>query len=119
VVQGERLVQILIDGRHENARATQYPDTPFLNFDEFVRDIQDICGGILVTRRICQYWEHTELRAHVERYMGGAGDCEHGSVYCGQIGGRIRTIKSAREVIEDMIAQAGAVVESFPYLLRA
>jgi enoyl-[acyl-carrier protein] reductase II len=47
------------------------------------------------------------------------GDCEDGSVYCGQIGGRIGTIKSARAVIEDVIAEARAVVESFPSLLRA
>ncbi len=47
------------------------------------------------------------------------GDCEDGSVYCGQIGGNIRTIKSAREVIEEVIAEARAVVESFPSLAQA
>jgi enoyl-[acyl-carrier protein] reductase II len=47
------------------------------------------------------------------------GDCEDGSVYCGQIGGSIRTIKSAREVIEEVIAEARAVVESFPSLVQA
>jgi len=43
------------------------------NFHEFVRDIQDICGGILVTQPTYQDWEHVELRPYLERYMGGAG----------------------------------------------
>lgn len=43
------------------------------NFHEFVRDIQDICGGILVTQPTYQDWEHEELKPHLERYMGGAG----------------------------------------------
>jgi enoyl-[acyl-carrier protein] reductase II len=47
------------------------------------------------------------------------GDCEDGSVYCGQIGGHIRTIKSAREVIEDVIAEATVVVQSFSSLVWA
>ena len=57
-----------------NANAAEYPDTPFLNFYEFVRDIQDICGGILVTQPTYQDWEHTDLKPYLERYMGGAGD---------------------------------------------
>jgi 4-hydroxybutyryl-CoA dehydratase/vinylacetyl-CoA-Delta-isomerase len=44
------------------------------NFHEFVRDIQDICGGILVTQPTYQDWEHMELKPYLERYMGGAGD---------------------------------------------
>ncbi len=47
------------------------------------------------------------------------GDCEDGSVYCGQIAGSIRTIKSVREVIEEMIAEARTVAESFPSLVQA
>jgi len=43
------------------------------NFHEFVRDIQDICGGLLVTQPTYQDWEHAELKPHLERYMGGAG----------------------------------------------
>jgi enoyl-[acyl-carrier protein] reductase II len=41
------------------------------------------------------------------------GDCEEGSLYCGQIGGHIKKIKSAKEVIDDIISEAGKVVESF------
>jgi enoyl-[acyl-carrier protein] reductase II len=41
------------------------------------------------------------------------GDIEDGSVYCGQIGGLIREIKSVQEVIDDLIEEARKVVESF------
>jgi enoyl-[acyl-carrier protein] reductase II len=41
------------------------------------------------------------------------GDIEDGSVYCGQIGGIIREIKSVQEVIDDLIEEARKVVESF------
>ena len=44
------------------------------NFHEFIRDIQDICGGILVTQPTYQDWQRDELRPYLERYMGGAGD---------------------------------------------
>lgn len=40
------------------------------------------------------------------------GDCEEGSLYCGQIGGHIKEIKSAKQVIDDLIAEASAIVES-------
>jgi 4-hydroxybutyryl-CoA dehydratase/vinylacetyl-CoA-Delta-isomerase len=43
------------------------------NFHEFVRGIQDICGGILVTQPTYQDWKRDELRPYLERYMGGAG----------------------------------------------
>jgi len=43
------------------------------NFHEFVRDIQDICGGLLVTQPTYQDWEHAELKPYLERYLGGAG----------------------------------------------
>lgn len=38
------------------------------------------------------------------------GDVEEGSVYCGQIGGMIRELKSVKEVIDDIIAEAEAIV---------
>ncbi len=43
------------------------------NFHEFIRDIQDICGGILVTQPTYQDWQREELRPYLEKYMGGAG----------------------------------------------
>ncbi len=47
------------------------------------------------------------------------GDCEEGTVYCGQIGGCVDTITSAREVIEETIAEASRIVESLRSLARA
>jgi enoyl-[acyl-carrier protein] reductase II len=47
------------------------------------------------------------------------GDCEEGTVYCGQIGGYVDTIKSAREVIEETIAEAGTILASLQALARA
>ena len=47
------------------------------------------------------------------------GDCEEGTVYCGQIGGYVREMKSAAEVIEETIAEAKAIVASLQSLLRA
>jgi 4-hydroxybutyryl-CoA dehydratase/vinylacetyl-CoA-Delta-isomerase len=44
------------------------------NFHEFIRDIQDISGGILVTQPTYQDWENPELKPYLERYMGGAGN---------------------------------------------
>jgi enoyl-[acyl-carrier protein] reductase II len=38
------------------------------------------------------------------------GDCEEGTVYCGQIGGYVQEMKSAREVIEETIAEAKTIV---------
>jgi 4-hydroxybutyryl-CoA dehydratase/vinylacetyl-CoA-Delta-isomerase len=43
------------------------------NFHEFVRDIQDIAGGLLVTQPTYQDWLREDLRVDLERYMGGAG----------------------------------------------
>jgi enoyl-[acyl-carrier protein] reductase II len=40
------------------------------------------------------------------------GDCEEGSLYCGQIGGHIKEIKSAGEVISEMIREAETIVNS-------
>ncbi len=42
------------------------------NFHEFVRDIQDIAGGLVVTQPTYQDWENPELRPYLDRYMGGA-----------------------------------------------
>jgi aromatic ring hydroxylase len=44
------------------------------NFHEFVRGIQDIAGGIIVTQPTYQDWQHEELRPYLEKYMGGAGN---------------------------------------------
>jgi len=44
------------------------------NFHEFIREIQDIAGGLVVTQPTYQDWQHGELRPYLERYMGGAGD---------------------------------------------
>jgi 4-hydroxybutyryl-CoA dehydratase/vinylacetyl-CoA-Delta-isomerase len=43
------------------------------NFHEFVRNIQDIAGGMLVTQPTYQDWKHVELNPYLEKYMGGAG----------------------------------------------
>jgi enoyl-[acyl-carrier protein] reductase II len=40
------------------------------------------------------------------------GDIDEGSVYCGQIGGMIQEIKNVKEVIDDIIREAKAVVAS-------
>jgi 4-hydroxybutyryl-CoA dehydratase/vinylacetyl-CoA-Delta-isomerase len=44
------------------------------NFHDFVRNIQDISGGLVVTQPTYQDWEHAELKPYLERYMGGAGN---------------------------------------------
>jgi 4-hydroxybutyryl-CoA dehydratase / vinylacetyl-CoA-Delta-isomerase len=43
------------------------------NFHVFVRNIQDLAGGIIVTQPTYQDWQVDELRPHFERYLGGAG----------------------------------------------
>ena len=40
------------------------------------------------------------------------GDCQEGSMYCGQIGGHIKEIKSAADVIDDMVAEAENIMKS-------
>jgi 4-hydroxybutyryl-CoA dehydratase / vinylacetyl-CoA-Delta-isomerase len=44
------------------------------NFHEFVRNIQDIAGGLVVTQPTYQDWQHAELHPYLEKYMGGAGN---------------------------------------------
>jgi enoyl-[acyl-carrier protein] reductase II len=46
------------------------------------------------------------------------GDCVEGSVYCGQIGGAISSIKSVAEVFEDIISNARAIVGSLNTLIE-
>jgi len=43
------------------------------NFHEFIRDIQDLAGGLVVTQPSYPDWQHDDLRPYLERYMGGAG----------------------------------------------
>jgi 4-hydroxybutyryl-CoA dehydratase/vinylacetyl-CoA-Delta-isomerase len=43
-------------------------------FHEFVRDVQDIAGGLLVTQPTYKDWQHDDLRPYLQRYLGGAGD---------------------------------------------
>ncbi len=40
------------------------------------------------------------------------GDCQEGSLYCGQIGGHIKEIKSAENVIVDIMTEADSVMKS-------
>jgi len=47
------------------------------------------------------------------------GDCEEGTIYCGQIGGCVVTIKSAREVIEETISEAKLIIQSLQSLIQA
>jgi 4-hydroxybutyryl-CoA dehydratase/vinylacetyl-CoA-Delta-isomerase len=42
------------------------------NFHEFVRHIQDIAGGLLVTQPTYRDWNHPELKPYLEKYLGGA-----------------------------------------------
>ncbi len=41
-------------------------------FHDFVRDIQDIAGGLVVTQPTYKDWQNDELRPYLEQYMGGA-----------------------------------------------
>lgn len=43
------------------------------NFHEFIRNIQDIAGGLIVTQPTYQDWKNPELNPYLEKYMGGAG----------------------------------------------
>lgn len=43
------------------------------HFHEFVRAIQDIAGGLLVTQPTYQDWKNEELHPYLKRYLGGAG----------------------------------------------
>ncbi|MGC9325773.1 MAG: NAD(P)H-dependent flavin oxidoreductase [Desulfomonilia bacterium] len=47
------------------------------------------------------------------------GNIEEGSVYCGQIGGMIREIKSVKEVIDDTIEQAQDILRTLHSLVSA
>jgi 4-hydroxybutyryl-CoA dehydratase/vinylacetyl-CoA-Delta-isomerase len=41
-------------------------------FHGFVRDIQDVAGGLLVTQPTYRDWNHPDLKPYLERYLGGA-----------------------------------------------
>jgi 4-hydroxybutyryl-CoA dehydratase/vinylacetyl-CoA-Delta-isomerase len=41
------------------------------NFHEFIRDIQDIAGGLLVTQPTYQDWKNEDLNPYLDRYLGG------------------------------------------------
>ncbi len=43
------------------------------HFHEFIRSIQDLAGGLIVTQPSYQDWQHAELKPYLERYLGGAG----------------------------------------------
>lgn len=45
------------------------------------------------------------------------GDCEEGSIYCGQIGGAVRSLKSAREIVLDIVSEADHVVRMMNNLI--
>jgi aromatic ring hydroxylase len=44
------------------------------NFHEFVRNIQDLAGALVVTQPTYQDWKHPELHPYLEQYMGGSGN---------------------------------------------
>ena len=46
-------------------------------------------------------------------------NCDDGPLYCGQIGGAVKEIKTAAQVIDDMITEAAHIVESFDPLMTA
>jgi len=41
------------------------------NFHEFVRNIQDIAGGLLVTQPTYKDWQNEELNPYIKKYFGG------------------------------------------------
>jgi len=46
------------------------------------------------------------------------GDCVEGSVYCGQIGGAIRSIKSVQEVMLDILSEAERILKNLQKLIQ-
>lgn len=46
------------------------------------------------------------------------GDCDEGTVYCGQIGGLVNELKSAHEVVSEMISEAGEVLRKINVLAQ-
>ena len=47
------------------------------------------------------------------------GDCQEGSTYCGQIGGAIDSLKSAKEVIDSVIREAREMIEALQPLIQS
>ena len=57
--------------------------------------------------------EGRSLKAFVD------GDCDDGTVYCGQIGGNVSELKSAGDVIREIVGEAEALVRSFQDFIKA
>ncbi len=47
------------------------------------------------------------------------GDCEQGSMYCGQIGGKIKELKPVKQIIEDIIDEAQTIIKELYSLLKS
>ncbi len=47
------------------------------------------------------------------------GDCEQGSMYCGQIAGKINELKTSKQIIEDVIGQAQIVIKQLSCLIKS
>jgi len=45
------------------------------------------------------------------------GDCVQGSMYCGQIGGKIKELKTSKQIIEDLISEAQIVIKQLCSLI--
>ena len=45
------------------------------------------------------------------------GDVEQGSMYCGQIGGKIKELKTSKQIIDDVIAEARTVIDGLSALI--
>jgi 4-hydroxybutyryl-CoA dehydratase/vinylacetyl-CoA-Delta-isomerase len=43
------------------------------NFHEFIRCIQDLAGGLLVTQPTYKDWQHEALNPYFQKYLGGSG----------------------------------------------
>ena len=69
-------------------------------------------------RRCAEPEELSELIGEGRSAMAAfEGECNEGTLYCGQIGGAIRELKNAGEIIDDIMAEAASVMASFqPYV---
>jgi len=56
--------------------------------------------------------EGRSLKAFVD------GDCDDGTVYCGQIGGNVSELKSAGDVIREIVGEAEALVDSLQNFVK-
>jgi enoyl-[acyl-carrier protein] reductase II len=46
------------------------------------------------------------------------GDCEEGTVYCGQIAGAIREIKTVKDIVDELISEAQSIAASVDLLVN-